>query len=436
MRRRISALFFIFVLMAAISVPAFAKTQPLTPIISWTDDPATTQTIVWRAEVSSASFVEYATEAQYSRSGFSGAARAEASCTDVSPDGSGAWRFEAEMTGLAPATRYTYRVGNESGWSEAASFMTADPAVESFSFVYMGDIQVVNNAEAEYALWGELAQTAYAKAPDIAFGLFGGDIVESGLSLQQFDYFLQAASPVFGSVALMPTNGNHESNFPGGKPEMYLDVFALPRNGPEGFEGEFYSFDYGNCHVTVVNSWVYSGEQRLTDDDYARIADWIEDDLRGSGAVWKIVLTHIPVYAVHRDGTSDAMREAWAPIFERNGVSLVFVGHQHVYSRSYPIYDGRIDQENGVVYVMGVAGQKFYGTADERLSERTVYNVSNYQMIRIDGDTLTLQSFDIDGNELDYCVLSPRASDPQPAGMSMLEAFIILWKIILKSMIS
>jgi len=394
--------------MTALPGSVYAADRTDSAILSWTDDPATTQTVVWRDAEKADCFVQYVTEVQHARTGFEGAAQIAAECRDISLDATGAWHYEATMTGLSPATRYVYRVGNEAGWSGEASFTTADTQTESFSFVYMGDIQVVNNAQEEFALWGELAQAAYEKAPDLAFGLLGGDIVESGISVAQFDYFMESASPVFSNLPIMPTNGNHESNFPSGKPELYLDVYALPENGPEGFSGEFYSFDYGNCHVTVLNSWVFSGEQALDDEDYQALYDWVENDLRTSDATWKIMLTHLPVYPVHSDTNADAMRESWAPLFEEYGVSLFLVGHQHVYSRSYPMYEGGIDYENGIVQIMGAAGQKFYSSADERYSERTIYDVATYQLIRIDGNTLTVQTYDIDGNELDYCILSPR----------------------------
>lgn len=394
-----------------LSVSASAAGGPNQILLSWTDDPATTQTVVWRSASSDEGYVQYVTQAQYNRTGFDGATQIKAVRKDVSLDNSCAWHFEATITGLSPATAYVYRVGNASGWSEAASFRAADTETESFSFVYFGDIQVMNNASEEFTLWGELAQAAYEKAPDMAFGLFGGDIVESGISLAQFDLFMENASPMFSKIPAMPTNGNHESNFIGGKPEMYLDVFALPENGPEGFCEEFYSFDYGDCHITVLNSWVFSGEQSMTDDDYEQIYDWIENDLSSSNATWKVVLTHHPSYALHSDSVAEKVRESWSPLFEKYGVSLVLMGHQHVYSRSYPMYNGSIDYENGIMYVMGNSGQKFYSSADERYSERTLYNVATYQLIRIDGNTLTLQTFNIDGNELDYCVISPRSSE-------------------------
>jgi hypothetical protein len=234
--------------------------------------------------------------------------------------------------------------------------------------------------------------------------------VESGIDTGQWDAFLDNATPVFSRIAFMPTNGNHESNFPSGKPELYIDAFALPRNGPEGFEEEFYSFDYGDAHFAVLNSWVFSGEQGLDEGGFEAIDSWVEQDLSSSDATWKIAVTHLPIYAVHSDPSADVARRHWAPLFEKYGVSLVFVGHQHVYSRLKPLLGGVVDFERGVTYIMGNSGRKFYKSADETLAERTIYDTATYQAVRIDGDSLTVQTFDGEGRELDFVSLSPRGS--------------------------
>ena len=102
------------------------------------------------------------------------------------------------------------------------------------------------------------------------------------------------------------------------------------------------------------------------------------------------------------------VRENWAPIFEECGVDLVFCGHQHVYSRSYPMKAGVVDYEDGITYIMGNSGQKFYTSADETYQARTIYSTSTCQVVRIDGATLEVMTYDRDGNELDYCSLRPR----------------------------
>jgi hypothetical protein len=279
---------------------------------------------------------------------------------------------------------------------------------ESFAFLYFGDIQIVESAERDYAAWEDLARGALSRNPGVAFALQGGDIVESGIDAAQWEAFFAAKGRALGNLPFFPTNGNHESNFLGGKPKLYLELFDLPQNGPEGFLEEFYSFDYGVAHILVLNSWIFSGEQPLTEDDLAAIDEWIADDLAAAGARWKIAVTHVPLYAVHSDVVSYAAQARWTPIFERYGLDLCFVGHQHVYSRLKPLTAGAVDFADGVTYIMGNSGRKFYDSADETLAERTVYNTATYQLVRVDGDALTVQSFDADGDELDFTLQAPR----------------------------
>lgn len=390
-------------------VPASAaQNGPEDVMLSWTGDTAATMTAAWWGEEQGTAVMQVVPESQFDRNGFAGALEFPAQCRDISLDQTGLWHYEATAAGLTPATTYCYRVGREGAWSRTARFTTSDPQADNLTFLYMGDIQTNADMEREYALWGALAAAARREAPDLSFAVLGGDIVDSGISAAQFRCFRTNASAVFPDIPVLAANGNHESNFTSGKPELYLDMFAFPENGPEGFREEFYSFDCANCHVLVLNSWIFSGEQAMTEADYEAVARWIRADLAASRADWQIVVTHIPVYAVHSDAVAARVRENWAPIFEQYGVDLVFVGHQHVYSRSYPLLDGAVDYENGVTYIMGNAGQKFYGTADETLAERTVYQTATYQLVRIDGKSLTVQSFDAEGNEVDYCVLAQR----------------------------
>jgi hypothetical protein len=280
----------------------------------------------------------------------------------------------------------------------------------AFSFMFLGDIQVAESTEIDFAAWGKLVEAAYERNPGLAFALQAGDIVESGINAEQWDAFLTNAEPVFSKIPFFPTNGNHESNFLSGKPELYLETFDLPLNGPAGFEEEFYSFDYGNAHVIVLNSWVFSGEQKLTDADFDVLDAWVALDLASSDATWTIALTHVPLYEVHSDTTATKAREHWISILEKYGVDVLFVGHQHVYSRLKPLIGG-VEDENGLTQIMGNSGLKFYDSADEILAERTIYNVSNYEIVTIDGDSLIVQAFDIDGNEFDYLELAPRVAE-------------------------
>lgn len=392
----------------ALADPAASNVSGI--LLSWTGSSSNSITVTWTDQVECSAYVQYVTKAEYQENGFNNCQQQIAESRTIRTTETGSYRYEAILNGLKPDTSYYYRIGSGDSWTDPASFRTATGNEENFAFAYFGDIQVEMDMLSELADWGELSGQA-AASYDLAFGLLGGDIVQDGGNLSNWNAFLAQATKVFSAVPLLATNGNHESNFSSGKPESYLDTFAFPANGPAGFEEEFYSFDYGICHILVLNSHVFSGEQALTAAQYADIADWIEEDLAYSEGVWSIVLLHHPVYALAADAVSAQVEKNWAPIFEANGVDLVLEGHQHVYSRSYPLYQGQIDYTNGITYVMGNSGAKSYSSADETFSAKTIYSIPNYQIIEIDGEFLYLSTYDSTGTRLDFVSISPK---PKP----------------------
>ncbi|MDR0906796.1 MAG: metallophosphoesterase [Oscillospiraceae bacterium] len=427
MKKKLLAALLALTLIISFVPSAFAASEPVSApsrvMLSWTAEPATTMTITWvDADTVAAGAVRYSTDKSLTDAT---EVKATAAPNKSAMDEDGA-RFTATLTGLSPATTYWYSVGSGDNWTAPQSFTTAETTTDNFSFLFLGDIQVTQSAAVDFPAWGKLAEAAYAKNPGLAFALQAGDIVESGIDTNHWAAFLDAATPVFSKIPFFATNGNHESNFLSGKPELYLDTFTFPLNAPKGFAEEFYSFDYGNAHVLVVNSWVFSGEQKLTEAQLDALDAWVALDLAASNATWKIVLTHVPLYPIHSDTTGVKAREHWIDIFQQYGVDLMLVGHQHVYSRLKPMTGGAPDYEDGIVQIMGNSGLKFYDSADETYAERTIYNVSNYEVLSVDGNSLTVQAFDIDGNELDYLALSPRES----RGATRAEFVDLLWRSI------
>lgn len=92
---------------------------------------------------------------------------------------------------------------------------------------------------------------------------------------------------------------------------------------------------------------------------------------------------------------------------------MVLSGHQHVYMRTKPLQEGTIQPDGqGIVYVMGNAGTKYYGPGPDYdyMAEQLAW-VSNYQVIEIDGDTLTITAKDADGQVIDSYTLVKKPHD-------------------------
>ena len=91
------------------------------------------------------------------------------------------------------------------------------------------------------------------------------------------------------------------------------------------------------------------------------VKQWLREDLQSTNKKWKFAVFHHPAYQDFDDSKTvdDAIREHWVPILEQYQVDMVFVGHQHVYMRTHPIFRGEVaNDSNGIVYVMGNSGSK------------------------------------------------------------------------------
>lgn len=364
---------------------AFAQetSQPEQIILTWTADPTTTQTITWLMSHNSSARVQYL-EAEEFEDNFDSAQQLEVQGAIFDNDRT-LYLYTANLTCLTPDTKYVYRVGREGAWSEPATFTTA-AETESFSFLYMGDIQ------SGYTVWGSMLDSVYEAYPDIKFALLGGDLTDKGHDVDEWGEFLDAATAVFSQIPAMPTMGNHDGL-------MYQKFFALPDNGPAGLDQEFYSFDYGNAHFVVLNS---------NNNTNAAAKQWLQQDLEATNKKWKFVVFHHPAYPATFDykGIDKSICENWVPILEQNGVDMVFVGHQHVYMRTHPIFQDEVQSDSyGIVYVMGNAGSKFYAGGSDFPYIASEQAGNNYQVIDLDGDVLTLTSREADGELIETYII-------------------------------
>jgi hypothetical protein len=393
--RTILLLCFLFIFNSALL--AAPVNGPDQIILSWTQEPLTTQTISWRAKTAGDhSQVQYLTAAEYSGN-FHKAQHAIARRRLL---GEGYFRFTCTLTGLEPGTAYVYRLGGTSGWAEPASFTTAADT-NSFSFLYLGDVQ------AGYESWGQMLTRIISQQPGLRFALLGGDLVDKGNNIQEWEQFFAAAEPLFKQIPLLPAVGNHDNT------SLFRESFAVPPNGPREDQGTVYSFDYGNCHIIVLNSNVMGIPGTA---GYDRLSGWLQRDLASSQKAWTIAVFHHPPYQALQDWRGGHLQTNWVPLLEQGGVDLVLNGHQHVYMRTKPLWQGEISQGGpAIVYIIGNSGNKHYAPGpDHNYIARQVAGVSNYQLIEIQDDLLTLTTKGANGAVLDQFTLTKTTTDQAP----------------------
>lgn len=376
-----------------------ASERPDQLVLTWSRDPRTSQTVQWRTSSKGGhGYVQFQKKSGDDHLSFGKAARAAAETTRLETptllNDPVVHRHTAVLRGLAPGTAYVYRVGDgsETGWTEPAEFTTAPEGAQPFSFIYMGDAQ--NGLDR----WGTLVHNAFRLRPDAAFYLMAGDLVNRGAERNDWDSFFHNARGIYDRRTLVPVIGNHECQ--GGKPELYLKQFALPKNGPSAAEPErAYLFQYGNALFVILDSNLVPSTQSA----------WLDEKLSQTSATWKFVTFHHPAYSSGGNRDNVEVRAAWTPLFDKHHVDMVFQGHDHAYLRTYPLKAGQrvATPREGTVYIISVSGTKAYPQFPRDYTEVGLTNVPTFQALDIQAgaNRLVYRAYDTDGKPRDELVI-------------------------------
>lgn len=374
-----------------------SSTVPDEVCLTWSGDTTTTQTVQWRAALSvKKGLVQFRKKSEPEDAMKKVHADRLTLDDPLITNDPKVNRFTAVIKDLEPATKYTYRVGNgkDDGWSEWFEFRTAPAGPVPFSFLYMGDAQV------GFGDWGKFLSSMYERFPQAAFCVMAGDLSNRGGERDNWDALFHAAEPVWSRIPVVPTIGNHEY-MRGMIPQLYLDHFDLPRNGPETVPPEHaYSLKYANALFVILDANRPPATQR----------EWLESQLAGSDATWKFAVYHQPAYSSTPKRDNPKIREQWSDLFERYHVDMVFQGHDHAYLRTYPMKNGQImkSPDEGVIYVVACSGSKFYDQESHDYTAAGFEKTATCQVIDIQtegGDKLTYRAYDSDGNVRDEVVI-------------------------------
>ncbi len=318
-------------------------------------------------------------------------------------------RHVATVSELSPDTTYLYSLSNGSrqGWGPWRTAKTGRGKTGRIEFLYMGD------AQTGLQDWGKRLYTAYRRHPGIEFILLAGDLVDRGNERTNWDHFFLRAEEIFERIPVMPCVGNHEYLDQG--PRLYRSFFALPRNGPAAIEpGLIYHFETGPAFFAVLDSTL-----AVSDPQAAQLqAEWLDAALSESRAHWKFVMFHHPVYPSHPTRDNPQLRRVWLPIFDKHHVDLVLQGHDHAYLRTYPMRgdSAQAAAGDGTIYVVSVAGDKFYDQIQREYIEVGLTGTPTYQTIEIDDveNRLTYRAWTDAGEIADRLVITKPAAGQRP----------------------
>lgn len=385
-------------------------------------DPSSSQSVTWRTDTT----VKQA-QAQIAKAGegpsFKNSATTVLS-TRTSPItsslGAQTLFHTVRFTGLDPKTKYLYRVGDGTNWSEWLEFETASATRDPFSFVYFGDAQ---NDIQEH--WSRVIRQSFADAPEAKLLLHAGDLIDNHNTDQQWGDWFNAGSFVPAMRNNFATPGNHE--YSGTALSQYWRTqFAWPDNGPtqgtaaviDALKGTVFYTDYQGVRFISLNSNVSAVASALRPEFLEVQRAWLESILQNNPSKWTVATFHHPMFSTADGRNNPTQRASWLPVFERYGVDLVLQGHDHSYGRGN-VAEGTTGASGKTIYAVSVSGPKMYEANDNNwtsnggIAKKIGMNTQLYQVISVDGDKLTYKSKTATGKLYDDFTIDKPADGPK-----------------------
>ncbi len=331
--------------------------------------------------------------------------------------------FWCHLTGLESNTKYYYTCGNDEYRSDEFSFSTSPENLSKFKFLCIADHQKGGHEKPDYSWFNTYFKNVLKQHPDARFILTGGDNTDCGQHEVQWNgLFDTGLAGICESIPLMMSLGNHDnrgfSDYALGTDKYYSEPAeffshqfkgSYPDNGPDGWKTENYTFDYGNAHISVVG---INGPEDVN--------RWMINDLSRTKQKWKLGVYHFPICY---SGTDCENYDAYPDMREGFELfDLVFSGHEHNFSRSFPLKNEELFEkpsQGTVHYMLGNSNQNPPGSRTVSKVWHAAFfpqeeDVACVCIVEVDGDTLTLTSVLNDSRIVDKCVIDKAKDEIQP----------------------
>lgn len=364
--------------------PAMEPGFVVLPYMQWSTK--NSMTILWETEEPANSTVEYG-EAQLNAS--------EPNLSQQKTLDGYRLMHEVELTDLKTETNYFWRVvtKTQSGKtyvSATYSFKTAVQDSTAYMFALIGDTQ--RNDETPWA-WSVISKQIWRKRPN--FVVLAGDLVDWGPRKEDWtEHFFPGGQALMARVPMYTVLGNHE-----GDADFYYQYMVNPK--PE----YYYSFKYGNAEFFMIDS---NRDLSEGSEQY----DWLDQALAKSTATWKIAIHHHPPYSSDSDDHGDTYKglstlgtdaRNLVPLYDKYNLDFCLFGHTHLYERSWPLKNDRINQKDGTIYInSGGAGGYTEAFAPTRswftLEQREGHHFCTFSVF---DHTIVFKAIDYEGRVFD-----------------------------------
>ncbi len=386
-------------------------------LLTLNGDAATERAVTWRTSVE----VEAGYVLCRAAEGSPGAWLRTEAVTDVFESDIDISRMHwCHLHGLAPGTQYEYTCGDDVNRAGPFCFATAPAKVERFKFICIADQQCGEPHHCpDYSVFNSFMKDLLKQHPDTAFILTGGDNTDCGQHEVQWNGLFASGLTGFAeSVPFMMALGNHDNrgfaDYEKGIGRYYSEPAAFfgaqfkgsyAANGPADWQTENYAFDYGDAHICVIG---INGPEDVN--------QWLIEQCAGTDRLWKLGAYHFPIcYSgpeLENDDAYPLMREGF------ESFDLVFSGHEHNFSRSFPLKNEELfdrPSQGTVHYMLGNSNRNPPGSRTLSKVWHAAFfpqeeDLSCACVVEVEGTKMTLTSVLEDGRVVDHCVID-KASD-------------------------
>ncbi len=176
------------------------------------------------------------------------------------------------VSGLESGKKYAFRVGNEEkGWWSETGTIEIEDGGKDVSFIHTSYSRTLTDNQAK-KIWANTITKASEKT-NSDFILNTGDFTETGKDIYAWQRMFDSPESVLLNTPMMPAFGSREA----GEKDAFKNNFALSDLTDKNLL--YYSFDFNNVHVTVLNSLNLNNTQ----------IEWMKKDITSSTKKWKIV---------------------------------------------------------------------------------------------------------------------------------------------------
>ncbi len=294
--------------------------------------------------------------------------------------------LKSNLLNLKAGEKYFYKIFQKGENSKTYTFTAPNPNKNSFNFITISDSQIASDdGVGTGEKFSKTISGITQNALNADFILHTGDVVEWSKYEAFWEDLINFNSDFFSKNPIAAISGNHETTYRNGSFETFKHFnYDIPNQNTE--KGIYYSFDYSGVRFIMLNTNELYGD-KLTQPQY----DWLLSKLEKNPQKWTIVALHNPLYSIgkygsnpDRNSVSVALRDQLVNVLAKFKVDLVLQGHDHAYSKTYPIGQSeKIDKNyqsetiNGIKYALNPKGPVYIMNGPAGDERRAPYEINS-----------------------------------------------------------